>query len=125
MKSQTANGIEAGAVFFIANHRMPQVLHVNANLVFSPCFEVDFQERKLLIGLDGFVVRYGFLSLIGVLTGVHNQRFTLIQIRNNRPRRLCQNTAYHRQIRSFLGRGSPRFLKHFLYFFTFGKHHYS
>jgi hypothetical protein len=42
MQTQSFHGVCGGSVFFIANYAVPQFLHVNPNLVFTPGFEIYF-----------------------------------------------------------------------------------
>lgn len=43
MQAETAQGIDGGAIFLVADDGMVNVLHMYPDLVLSPRFQVDLQ----------------------------------------------------------------------------------
>lgn len=43
VQGDATDGVAGGAVFFIPDNRMPQILHMHTDLVFPACLEIDLQ----------------------------------------------------------------------------------
>lgn len=109
------------AIFDVAHHRVPDILHVYANLVFTPCFEVYLEQRKIPGALKRLVVGDSFLAVVGVLRRVDGEGIALVQERADGSTSSFDLTLYNSDVGSFLDGREPCLLNLVFNFFVFCK----
>ena len=67
MEGEAADGVVAVAILDVAADGAAEVLRVDADLVFAPRFEFQFEERIASVGAHGAVVRDGILAAAWVV----------------------------------------------------------
>ena len=82
MEAEAPDGVAAVAVFMVALHGVPDVLHVYADLVLATGLEFQLHEGACRGGLEGVVVRDGVLATTGVFRrGVGDVGFVVLEPR--------------------------------------------
>ena len=67
VEGEAADGVVAVAILDVAADGAAEILRVDADLVFAPRFEFQFEERIVSVGAHGAVVRDGILAAAWVV----------------------------------------------------------
>ena len=70
MEGHAVDGRTFCTVTPVTGYRMTEILHVDADLIFTSGVERDFHERIAVAAFKSLVAGYGQLSLFGILCGI-------------------------------------------------------
>ncbi len=95
---------------------------MHPNLVFSTGFQIDLQQRKLIIAFNFLIVGNGLLTMLRVLRRVDNEGLALFQPGRDGPLFLFHLTLNDTNIGALVDGCRPGLLDLSFNRFIFGKH---